>query len=50
MYKRIAHDNHDEMAAYVLKDIISLGNNQYLIRELELNADGSEITNLTTDA
>ena len=49
MYKRQAHDNPQQMAAYVLKDIVSLGDNKYLIKELEINADGSEIINTTTD-
>ena len=35
MYKRQAHDNPDQLASYVLKEIKSLGNNKYQIIEQE---------------
>jgi hypothetical protein len=40
MYKRVAHDNPQQLAAYVLKDIIPLGNNEYIIKELEIKSNG----------
>ena len=43
MYKRIAHDGSGEMAAYKLLDVKSLGNNQYQIFEVEIDAYGAEI-------
>ena len=43
MYKRPAHDNPMEFAAYKLQGIKSLGNNQYEISEVEINQYGVEI-------
>lgn len=43
LYKRVAHDNANEMAAYRLDHIESLGNNQYRIYEVEVNNQGVEI-------
>lgn len=42
-YKRVAHDNPKQMAAYRLHHIEYLGNNQYKIYEVEVNAYGVEI-------
>ena len=46
MYKRIAHDNPAEMAAYKLLDITSLGNNRYKITEVEIDIHGNETGNV----
>ena len=43
MYKRPAHDNPAELAAYRLHNIQSLGNNQYKIWEIEIDQFGIEI-------
>ena len=42
MYKRVAHDNPSELAAYKLLNIKSLGNNNYEITEAEINSEGVE--------
>lgn len=42
-YKRVAHNDSTQMAAYRLDHIESLGNNQYRIYEVEVNAYGVEI-------
>lgn len=44
MYKRPAHDNPSELAAYRLHNIESLGNNQYKIWEIEIDQYGKEIS------
>ena len=44
MYKRVAHDNPQQLAAYRLENIKSLGNNQYEIAEVEINKNGTEIS------
>lgn len=46
MYKRIAHDNPAEMAAYKLLSITSLGNNCYEIKEVEIDIHGNETGNI----
>jgi hypothetical protein len=43
MYKRPAYDNPQELAAYRLERIESLGNNNYRIYEVEINQYGNEI-------
>ena len=43
MYKRVAHDNPAEMAAYKLDHIESLGNNQYRIFEVEVDIHGEPV-------
>jgi hypothetical protein len=48
MYKRQAHDNPNQLACYVLKEIKSLGNNKYQIIEQEINQYGVEIGGLIT--
>ena len=48
MYKRQAHDNPNQLACYVLKEIKSLGNNKYQIIEQEINQYGVEIGDLIT--
>lgn len=44
MYKRPAHDNSKQLAAYRLHDIKSLGNNQYEIYEIEIDQYGNPVT------
>ena len=48
MYKRQAHDNSNQLASYVLKEIKSLGNNKYQIIEQEIDQYGVEIGDLIT--
>ena len=48
MYKRPAHDNPKEFAAYRLVGIKSLGNNQYEISEVEINQYGVESGEVNT--
>ena len=48
MYKRPAHDNPTQMAAYKLVGIKSLGNNQYEIQEVEIDAYGVEVGAVTS--
>lgn len=43
MYQKIAHDNPNQIAAYKLDHIESLGNNQYKIFEVEINAKGEPV-------
>ena len=42
LYKRVAHNNPSELAAYKLLNIKSLGNNTYEITEAEVDAYGVE--------
>lgn len=44
MYQRVAHDNPDELATYELYDITYQGNNQYIIREIEIDEYGNPVT------
>lgn len=46
MYKRPAHDNPKQLAAYRLDHIESLGNNQYRIYEVEIDAKGNPISDV----
>lgn len=46
MYKRPAHDNPRQLAAYRLDHIESLGNNQYRIYEVEIDAKGNPISDV----
>ena len=48
MYKRQAHDNPNQLASYVLKEIKSLGNNKYQIIEQEVDQYGVEIGDVIT--
>ena len=43
-YKRPAHDNPNQLAAYQLDHIESLGNNQYRIHEFEIDAKGNPVS------
>ena len=43
MYQKIANDNPNQIAAYKLDHIESLGNNQYRIFEVEINAKGEPV-------
>ena len=46
MYKRPAHDNPKQLAAYRLDHIESLGNNQYRIYEVEIDEKGNPISDV----
>ena len=48
MYKRPAHDNPSQMAAYKLLKVESLGNNQYKIYEVEIDQYGAEVGEVQT--
>ena len=48
MYKRPAHNKPEQMAAYKLVGVKSLGNNQYEIQEVEIDAYGVEVGAVTS--